>query len=100
MNRALHHVWEKGQASLFDWLRDNLTRGGYAIIWEPAWPEERIALRDPSRKAMSFQNLTAHVQGNHLLHPREIIAALERVGMKAQAHLFAGGNEAVIVVQR
>lgn len=75
-------------------------RGGYAIIWEPAWPEERIALRDPSRKAVSFRNLTEHVQGNHLLRPREIIAALERVGMKAQAHLFAGGTEAVIVAQR
>ena len=65
MNRALHHVWEKGQAGLFHWLRDNLKSGGYAVVWEPAWPEERGALREPSRRTMAFQNLTEHVQGNH-----------------------------------
>lgn len=100
MNRALHHVWEKGQAGLFHWLRDNLKPQGFAAVWEPAWPEDRSALREPSRKAMAFQNLTEHVQGNHFLQPREIIAAFEQAGMKARAYLFANGNEAVVIAER
>ncbi len=100
MNRALHHVWEKDTAALFAWLRDNIRRGGCALIWEPAWPDAREALREPARKAMAFQNLTEHVQGNHFLRPGEIVDAFARAGMPAQAYLFAQGAEAVIVAQR
>lgn len=100
MNRALHHVWEKDSAGIFAWLRDHLKPGGYAAIWEPAWPEERSALRDPSRKGLTFQNLSEHIQGNHLLRPQEIAEAFAKVGMRTQVHLFGGGNEAMVVAQR
>ena len=100
MNRALHHVWEKDTATLFAWLRANLKPGGYVVIWEPAWPEERTALREPSRKALAFQNLSEHVQGNHFLRPDEIQAAFAQAGLPSQVHLFAQGNEAVVVAQR
>ncbi len=100
MNRALHHVWEKDPEVLFAWLRDNLKPGGYAVVWEPAWRAEREALRDMPRRAMAFQNLTEHVQGNHFLRPEEIVEAFERVDMPATAHLFAQATEAVIVARR
>ncbi len=100
MNRALHHVWEKDPGKLFIWLHDNLGPGGHAVVWEPAWPDERSALRDPARRPMAFQNLSEHVQGNHFLRPREIVEAFAGVGMPAQVHLFADGNEAVIVARR
>ena len=100
MNRALHHVWEKDPQTLFDWLRRSLAPGGHAVIWEPAWPRERAALRDPARRAMAFQNLSEHVQGNHFLRPEEIVEAFGRAGMPAHVHLFADGNEAVVVAQR
>ena len=100
MNRALHHVWEKDTKSLFAWLRANLKPGGYVAIWEPAWPAERTALREPTRKALAFQNLSEHVQGNHFLRPDEIQAAFAQVGMHSQAYLFARGNEVVVVAQR
>ena len=100
MNRALHHVWEKDPEALFTWLRNNLKTGGYVVVWEPAWPAKREALREMPRKGMAFQNLTEHVQGNHFLRPDEIMAAFEKVGMPAKAHLFAQGTEAVIAAQR
>ncbi len=100
MNRALHHVWEKDTQTLFAWLRGNLKPAGRVVIWEPAWPDERAALRDPSRRGMAFQNLTEHVQGNHFLRPEEIEAAFRAAGMAATVHLFAKGNEAVIVARR
>ncbi|WP_018915103.1 trans-aconitate 2-methyltransferase [Thiomonas sp. FB-6] len=100
MNRALHHVWEKDPAALFAWLRSNLKAGGYAVIWEPAWPAKREALREMPRRGMAFQNLTEHVQGNHFLRPDEIVEAFDRVDMPARVHLFAQGTEAVIVAQR
>ncbi len=100
MNRALHHVWEKDPAGLFAWLRDNLKPGGYAMVWEPAWSEERSALRDPARQRMAFQNLTEHVQGNHFLRPQEIVQAFETAGMSAQPHFFAQGTEVVVVARR
>ncbi len=99
MNRALHHVWEKDPDALFAWLRDNLKPGGYAVVWEPAWPAKREMLRDLPRKGMAFQNLTEHVQGNHFLRPSEIEEAFERVGMSAKVHLFGPGTEAVIVAK-
>jgi len=100
MNRALHHVWEKDTQTLFAWLRANLKPDGYVVIWEPAWPADRAVLREPSRKGMAFQNLTEHVQGNHFLRPDEIQAAFAQAGMTSQVHLFAQGNEAVVVAQR
>lgn len=100
MNRALHHVWEKDPQILFAWLRANLKPDGYVVIWEPAWPADRTALREPSRKALAFQNLSEHVQGNHFLRPDEIQAAFAQAGMLSQLHLFAQGNEAVVVAQR
>ncbi len=100
MNRALHHVWEKDPDTLFAWLRDNLRPGGCAMIWEPAWPADRGALRDPARRGMAFQNLGEHVQGNHFLRPEEIVAAFDKVGMSATVHAFAKGAEAVIVARR
>ncbi len=100
MNRALHHVWERDRAGIFAWLHDNLKPGGYAVIWEPAWPTVRSALRDPSRRALSFQNLSEHIQGNHLLQPGEIVAAFVEQGMQTQVYRFADDNEAVIVARR
>ncbi len=100
MNRALHHVWEKDAPTLFRWLHDNLKPGGYAVVWEPAWPDTRSVLREPGRSGMAFQNLTEHVQGNHFLRPEEISNAFLAAGMPAKVYLFAKGSEAVVVAQR
>jgi SAM-dependent methyltransferase len=99
MSRALHHVWERDPDALFAWMRASLKPGGYAVIWEPAWPDRRESLREPARRAMAFQNLSEHVQGNHFLRPQEIVVAFERVGMGADVHLFADGTEAVVVAR-
>jgi trans-aconitate methyltransferase len=96
MNRALHHVWnEKG--NVFRILREHLVPGGSAIIWEPAWPEDRAALRADAMRPMAFQNLAEHVQGNHFLRPAEIAKELEASGFDASIQLFAEGREAVVV---
>ena len=100
MNRALHHVWEKDQAGIFKWLHDNLKPGGFAVIWEPAWSDDRTTLREPGRQNLAFQNLSEYVQGNHFLHPQEIAGAFAAVGMVTQVHLFSAGNEAVVVAQK
>jgi SAM-dependent methyltransferase len=100
MNRALHHVWEKDQTGIFNWLHDNLKPGGFAVIWEPAWPEDHTTLREPGRKGLAFQNLSEYVQGNHFLRPQEIVDAFEAVGMNTHLHLFSAGNEAVVVAQK
>ncbi len=99
MNRALHHVWDRREA-VFAILRNHLKPGGVAVIWEPNWPAERTALREPARRGLAFQNLSEHVQGNHLLRPDEIVAAFAAVDMPAETYLFAGGNEAVVVGRR
>ncbi len=99
MNRALHHVWDQKER-VFGILRDTLRPGGVAVIWEPAWPADLTALRDPRRRAMAFQNLNEHVQGNHFLRPDEIEAAFRAVGMQASTHLFVEGTEAVVVARR
>jgi trans-aconitate methyltransferase len=96
MNRALHHVWSD-KANVFRILHEHLKPGGAAVIWEPNWPQQRAALRDPARRGMAIQNLSEHIQGNHFLRPDEIEAAFHRVGMTTQVYLFANGNEAVVV---
>lgn len=95
MNRALHHVWAEKE-NVFRILREHLAPGGWAVIWEPAWPSERSALRAPAQRPMAFQNLAEHVQGNHFLRPDEIAAELARVGLEPAIHLFAEGREAVV----
>ncbi len=99
MNRALHHVWNEKE-NVFRILHDHLKPGGSAVIWEPAWVEERSDLRKPGWKKLAVQNLNEFVQGNHLLRPTEIEEAFRQVGMTAQTYLFAGGTEAVIVGTR
>ena len=96
MTRALHHVWDQ-KDEVFMRLRDSLRPGGMAMIWEPSWPRNRADLLDPARRMMAFQNLTEHVQGNHFLHPDDIAEEFRKIGMAPEVHLFAGGNEAVVV---
>lgn len=100
MNRALHHVWEAGRDEVFRILRDHLRPGGAAVIWEPAWPGERAALRGSGYRNMAMQNLFEYVQGNHFLRPEEIEAAFTEVGMKAQTYRFRDGTETVVVGRR
>lgn len=96
MNRALHHVWEDKE-KVFGIFKNHLNNGGAVVIWEPNWPKKRSDLRDPSRRGMAFQNLAEHIQGNHFLQPEDIAAEFHNIGMKTDIHLFANGNEAVIV---
>lgn len=96
MNRALHHVWDQKE-NVFRILREHLRPGGMAVIWEPNWPEQRTALRDPGRRPMAFQNLAEHIQGNHFLRPEAIAAQFREVGMEPEVFLFADDREAVVV---
>ena len=100
MNRALHHVWEEGGSTFIRHLRENLRPGGAVVIWEPDWPADRSALRAPSRRGVAFQNLTEHVQGNHLLRADEIADAFAAEDMPSEIFRFAEGQEAVIVARR
>jgi SAM-dependent methyltransferase len=99
MNRSLHHVWDR-KDSVFQALSNALKPDGHAVIWEPAWPAEIAALREPRRRGMAVQNLSEHVQGNHFLMPGEIEAAFHAVGMQTQTFLFAEGTEAIVVGSR
>lgn len=100
MSRALHHVWEAGGARFIRRLRDNLRPGGAAVIWEPNWPADRASLRAPAWRGLAFQNLSEHVQGNHLLGADEIASAFAAEGMPPEIYRFADGREAVIVARR
>jgi len=99
MSRALHHVWDQKER-VFSTLHEALLPGGSVVIWEPRWPDDVSTLREPRRRAMAFQNLNEHVQGNHFLRPAEIEEAMRSVGLTPQTFLFADGNEAVVVGTR
>lgn len=99
MNRALHHVWDEKE-SVFRVLSEHLRPGGAAVIWEPAWPADRAALRAPAMRGVAFQNLAEHVQGNHFLRPDEIAAQMTKAGLEPEVHLLAEGREAVVVGRR
>ncbi len=96
MNRALHHVWD-GRVSLLESMASRLTPGGAVVIWEPCWPDERAALRSPAGRALAWQNLAEHVQGNRFLRPAEIEAVLAEAGLEPETMLFAEGHEAVVI---
>ncbi len=96
MNRSLHHVWGE-RDNVFGIISKHLEPGGKAVIWEPAWPQDRRSLRQPARRGMAFQNLSEHVQGNHFLEPQQIADALEAAGLKPTIQLLCDGNEAVVV---
>jgi trans-aconitate methyltransferase len=97
MNRALHHVWETGDR-VFEIMSEHLGPGGAAVIWEPAWPSDVATLRNhPRFRAMAFQNLAEHVQGNHFLIPEEIAEALSNAGLEPKIYRLLDDTEAVIV---
>ncbi|MGA7802293.1 MAG: class I SAM-dependent methyltransferase [Gammaproteobacteria bacterium] len=99
MNRALHHVWDRKE-SVFGTLKAHLKPGGFAVIWEPDWPAERIHLRDPMRRAMAFQNLGEHVQGNHFLCAEDIAEQFRQVGMEPAVYPVAEGRDVIVVGRR
>ena len=103
MNRALHHVWgedDGARGAFLAGLAERLAPGGALVIWEPAWPTDRAALRQPPLRGVAFQNLAEHIQGNRFLTPVEIAAALEAVGLDVHVDSFAGGREAVLTGTR
>lgn len=97
MSRALHHVWESGPRDFLVSLRDNLRPDGAVVIWEPNWPSARLGLRAPGAQRLAFQNLTEHVQGNHLLRVDEIESEIRMVGLATERYLFADELEVVVV---
>lgn len=96
MNRALHHVWDRGE-NVMRILAQHLRPGGAAVIWEPRWPDDRAKLRQPRTRGMAFQNLAEHVQGNHFLRPPEIAEAMRAAGLGPEVYELAGGDEMVVV---
>ena len=99
MNRALHHVWDR-KDTVFQTLRSHLKPGGVAVIWEPDWPADRARLRDPMRRAMAFQNLGEHVQGNHFLSAEDIAEQFRRADMEPAVYPVADGRDVVVVGRR
>ncbi len=99
MNRALHHVWDRHDR-VFAMIASALKPGGAVVVWEPRWPDQLSELRDARKRAMAFQNLSEHVQGNHFLRPAEIEAAMRAAGLEPETFLFGDGNEAVVVGTR
>ncbi|APZ44714.1 methyltransferase type 11 [Acidihalobacter ferrooxydans] len=95
MNRSLHHVWDQKE-NVFRILREHLSPGGAAVIWEPNWPASRADLRSPSRRGMAFQNLSEHVQGNHFLRPDDIAEQFVSVGLEPSVHFVADGRDVVV----
>ena len=100
MNRALHHMWEVGGDAFIRRLAGQLRPGGAAVIWEPDFPTDRTVLRQQARRSLAFQNLTEHVQGNHLLRAEEVAAAFAAAGLTPEVFHFADGQEAIIVARR
>ena len=99
MHRALHHVWPERAAVLAAVARD-LRVGGALVVWEPRWPDAVDALRAPASRALAFQNLSEHVQGNRFLRPDEVADAMAAAGLSPRVHTFAEGREMVIVGRR
>jgi len=99
MNRALHHVWDRKE-TVFQTLRSHLKPGGVAVIWEPDWPADRARLRDPMRRAMAFQNLGEHVQGNHFLGADQIAEQFRQVDMEPEVYPVAEGRDVIVVGRR
>jgi hypothetical protein len=85
---------------VFETLRNAAATGGAVVIWEPRWPDDVAGLRDPRRRAMAYQNLGEHVQGNHFLRPEEIEAAMRAAGLSPRTFLFADDAEQVVVGRR
>ena len=81
-------------------LRDKLRPGGAAVIWEPDWPADRAGCARRARRGLAFQNLTEHVQGNHLLRADEIAGAFAAEGFAPEIYRFNGGMEAIVVARR
>lgn len=97
MNRALHHVWGADPAPVMARIHRLLAPGGRVLFWEPRWPDDTATLAtDARRRSMAFQNLMEHVQGNRLLGPDEVEAALVAAGFTAERFLFAEGNEMIL----
>ena len=61
-----------------------------------AWPP-RSELRSPQGRALAWQNLAEHVQGNRFLRPTEIEATMAAAGLEPETLLFADGYEAVVI---
>lgn len=95
LNRALHHVWDRQEAVLSA-VVGALAPTGIVAIWEPAWPEDPRSLARPGRRGLTWNNLLEHVQGNHLLHPDQIAAALTGAGLRPEITMLPGGDVVVI----
>ena len=70
------------------------------MIWEPRWPDDLSELRAPDRRAVAFQNLSEHIQGNHFLRRSQVEGALRAAGLQPRTLLVAGGREMVVVGKR
>jgi SAM-dependent methyltransferase len=98
LNRTLHHVWDRLD-EVFATIGASLADDGWLILWEPAWPDTRDALRDPERKGLGMRNLAEHAMGNRLLEPDDIQRACELHGYRTEEQRL-DTVETLIVGQR
>lgn len=99
VSRVLHHLWSE-RKRLFAQLDRIVREDGALLLWEPCWPGELRSLRDPARRSLAFQNLHEYAQGARLLSSVELTQGVEEAGWKADAYLFAGGAELVVLGRR
>ncbi len=83
MNRTLHHVWSQ-RADLASTLDRTMGPDGQLVIWEPAWPQQREALRTPRRRGLGMRNLMEHAMGNSLLSPARVANWMEESGLTVE----------------
>lgn len=98
LNRTLHHVWDV-RDEVFETVDAVLADEGHLVAWEPAWPEQREALRTPERQMLGMRNLAEHAMGNRLLVPDEIAETFRAQGFAVDVRQL-DAVETLIVGQR
>jgi len=85
LNRTLHHLWGR-RSELMETIDAALDDDGYLVVWEPAYPADRRALRDPGKQMLGMRNLAEHGMQNRLLEPREVRETLAEIDLTVDVH--------------
>ncbi len=99
MNACFHDIWHVHQPFLGR-VFQALKPGGYLVVWDANYPQDRRALRNPATHLLVSLQMWEELCGTAILDGESLASAIQSGGFETSLFFARGGADAIIAGRR
>lgn len=99
MNACFHDIWHVHQPFLGR-VFQALKPGGYLVVWDPNYPQDRRALRNPANHLLVSLQMWEELCGTAIMDGESLASAIRWGGFETRVFFARGGADVIIVGRR